>query len=197
MNVHDDTTRCEWARDSIDAYLDGELTNVDVTVLESHMNECGMCREELASARRVLTELRELPAKRCPDGVTDRLYATIGADTTVHRDGRLPRWLTARPFGLLRPVLVGSLILVIAVSAIWFDRHNRSSGDSRSYTPEEVAQAEAELKWTMAFLGDVGRRTGYAVRDEVVGARVVEPVRRAVHSVMEGGVEVTPRNNGG
>ncbi|MEJ2722502.1 MAG: zf-HC2 domain-containing protein [bacterium] len=46
MNVHDDTSRCEWARGCIDAYLDGELTGVDVTVMESHLEICGECSEE-------------------------------------------------------------------------------------------------------------------------------------------------------
>ena len=204
MNVHDDTTRCEWARDSIDAYLDGELTDVDVTALKSHLDECGECREELESARQVLSELRDLPGQRCPDGVTDHLFATIDAGSaappgraTVQRTGRRPGWLTAWRFGLLRPALAVSLILVIAVSAVWIGHHNRSLQHSPGYTPEEVAHAEAELKWTMAFLGDVGRRTGYAVRDEAIGARVVEPIRRAVHSVLDGGADVTPQNNGG
>lgn len=204
MNVHDDTTRCEWARDSMDAYLDGELTDVDVTVLKSHLDECGECREELESARRVLSELRDLPEMRCPDGVTDNLFATIGAGNaaptgraTVQRTGLLPEWMTAWRFGLFRPALVGSLILVIAVSAVWIGRHNRSTGNNSGYTPEQVAQAEAELKWTMAFLGDVGRRAGYAVRDEALGAHVVEPMRRTVHPVMDGGIRVTPHDNGG
>ena len=152
MNVHDDTTRCEWASDSMDAYLDGELTDVDVTVLKSHLDECGECREELESARRVLSELRDLPELRCPDGVTDNLIATLGAGnaaqpgrTTGRRTSFLPEWLAARRFGLFRPALVGSLILVIAVSAIWIGRQNRSTGNDPGYTPEQVAQAEAEL----------------------------------------------------
>lgn len=197
MNVHDDTTRCEWALDSIEAYLDGELTDVDVAALESHLGECGGCRAELESARRVLSELRELPTERCPDGVTDRLYATIDADTTDRRVNRLPAWLTFRRFGLLRPALVGSLMLVVAISAVWIGVNNRSSGDSPVYSPEQVAQAEAELKWTMAFLGDVGRRAGYAVRDDAVGAHVVEPMRRVLHSGVDSGADVTPQHNGG
>ena len=201
MNVHDDTTRCEWVRDSIDAYLDGELTNVGVTAMESHLEECSACREELESARQVLSELRGLPQQRCPDGVTDNLYEIIDAETTTQRVNRLPAWLTFRRFGMLRPALVGSLMLVVAVFAVWIGINNRSPGDSPGespiYTPEEVAQAEAELKWTMAFLGDVGRRTGYAVRDDAVGARVVEPMLRAVQSAPGGGSDVTPHNNGG
>ncbi|UCH85557.1 MAG: zf-HC2 domain-containing protein [Candidatus Latescibacterota bacterium] len=197
MNVYDDTTRCEWARDSIDAYLDGELTKVDVAALESHLEMCGGCRNELESARRILFELRELPEQRCPDGVTDHVYETIGADTTVQRKTRFPGWLSFPRTGLLRPALAGTLILVISISVVWIGFKSRSSVRSPVYTPEQVAQAEAELKWTMAFLGDVGRRAGYAVRDEAVGTRVIDPMRRAVHPALENGAADPTHNNGG
>ncbi|MEJ2722501.1 MAG: hypothetical protein P8181_15385 [bacterium] len=144
-------------------------------------------------ARRILSDLRNLPEQRCPDGVTDRLYAEIDAEEAPRSERRLRGWLAGLRPGVLRPALVGSLIAIVTTAALLIGRHERS----HRYTPEEVAKAEVELKWTMAFLGDVGRRAGYAVRDDAVGAHVVEPVWRAVHSAMDGGTEAPPHNNGG
>jgi len=138
-----------------------------------------------------------LPEKRCPDGVTDRLYETIGAEAARQRKNRLPGWLTVPRTGLLRPVLAGALIVVISVFAVRIGLKNRSSARNPDYTPEQVAHAEAELKWTMAFLGDVGRRAGYAVRDEALGTHVIDPLRRAFNPVMDNGAVDPTRNNGG
>ncbi|UCG53041.1 MAG: zf-HC2 domain-containing protein [Candidatus Latescibacterota bacterium] len=194
MTGHDEKTRCEWLRDRIEPYLDGELAAIDTTVFESHLGVCAHCSEELELAKRVLGELRSLPAERCPDTVTSTVFETIGSDQTRPTENPIRRWLTGWRHGQLRPALVGLFVLIVTVSAVLVARHHRSTN---RITPEEMAKAEAELRWTLALVGDVGRRTGLTVRDDVLGERVVRPMRRAVFSVLDGGSEPASKNNGG
>jgi anti-sigma factor (TIGR02949 family) len=188
------TTNCEWVSDRIEIYLDGELATADMSSFESHLGACAHCAEELELAKRVLGELRNLPAQRCPDAVTSEVFESIGAEKTRAAEKPFRRWLAGWRYGLLRPALVGSFMLIVTVSAVFVGRHYRSAN---RITPEEAAKAEAELRWTLALVGDVGRRTGLTVRDDVLGERVVRPMRRAVFSVLDVGTEPASDNNGG
>ena len=61
----------------------------------------------------------------------------------------------------------------------------------------EIARAEAEGKWTLAYLGEIGRRTGLAVRDDVIHTRVLKPAGDAVKSALGAASGAVPENNGG
>jgi predicted anti-sigma-YlaC factor YlaD len=188
---------CQWVRDRIDPYLDEELSAGDNATFGQHVGACLHCREELAAAKAVLSELRKLPAKQCPDHVVERVFEHI--ETQERRRpawrGALA-WLGGRQLGVPRTALAGALALVVIVSSLMFTRTNEPTPE---FTPEEIAQAEAALKWTFAYVNKVSRQTGYTVRDDVIGARVVVPVRQAVRATFEP-KETPPQtdnNNGG
>jgi hypothetical protein len=48
-------------------------------------------------------------------------------------------------------------------------------------TDAEVQQALTEVRWTLAYLSEVGQQTGASVRDEVLERHVVASIHRAVH----------------
>jgi hypothetical protein len=51
-------------------------------------------------------------------------------------------------------------------------------------TAAEVARAELQVRWVMARLGDINRRTAERVREDVIQKGVVEPSTRAVESAL-------------
>jgi anti-sigma factor RsiW len=195
LTESDNKTPCFLTLERIEGYLDDDLEAPERVEFECHVAACSACREELDLARRMLREIRGLPQKECPDGVVEKVFAA------AEPDGRRPAGFSLRGlFGWrawsLQPVAVTVVILMVLASTILIGRI-RNGSNSASPTPSEIARAEAELRWTIALVGDVGRRTGFTVRDDVLGKRVLEPTRRAVNTVFKGG-SITPQTiNGG
>lgn len=187
-------TLCAWVSDRIDPYLDGELSAGDSRAFDDHTEACVNCREELTLAQAVLNELRDLPAQTCPDHVTGALYS--GADTG--HEPAVGRIDLARRFGgwFLRPAVAGALVVIVFATLFLVGRMERGSN---TITPDEVARATAEVQWTLAYVGDVSRWTGRKFEQDVLEERVVTPMRRAVHSAMEGNSPSPPttETNGG
>ncbi|MFQ5511204.1 MAG: anti-sigma factor family protein [Candidatus Krumholzibacteriia bacterium] len=177
MNRFKEHSNCLWTRERIDTFLDGELGGDELATLQSHVDVCAECRRELARARRVLHELHELPDLYCPDEVVETSMA--GLEETPHRAvrGLLRRWFG----GALRPALASAFVVLVAASAFYVANRVRQP----ALSPEEVASAEAELKWTLAYIGDVGRRAGMIAAGEAFEAGMVVPVQRAVRSAFE------------
>jgi len=165
---------CEWILEMIDPYLDGELDGEEAAGLETHLERCPACARELRLARQVRDGLRGLPLLTCPEGVIERVEEQIRAA----RWNRLREWIAAWRIPLWRPVGVLAVALLIAAAAVFQQRE-------RGPSPEEVALAERQVKWTLAYLGQVGQRTGATVRDEVIRERLVEPLEENVRLLME------------
>ena len=167
---------CEWVLERIEPYLDGELDGGEVSGLEAHLEQCAACAGELRLAGQVRDGLRELPLLACPEGVVDRVQERI----REARWNRLREWIAGwwspawRPIGA---VAVGVALLIGATTVY----QQREQGPS----PEEVALAERQVKWTLAYLGQVGQRTGMTVRDQVIRERLVEPLEQSVKGFME------------
>lgn len=53
----------------ISAYLDGELTDREMTSLTDHLASCGRCSAELEDMQRVRTAIRSLPVLELPRGI--------------------------------------------------------------------------------------------------------------------------------
>jgi anti-sigma factor RsiW len=190
---------CTSVQESIEPYLDGELQVDEAAVLESHFGVCTRCRHELSVARDVLDGLHGLPSLECPDRVTDdvfeRVHACAAGDTPVHREtvaGFLKRILTVGR--IPRPAFASALIVLVVLSALVVVRINKPT---EQITAAEIEEAEAAVKWTFAYVSEVGRRSGLAVRDEVFDAGVMQPMQRAVRSTMDSKARTTESENGG
>ena len=48
---------------------------------------------------------------------------------------------------------------------------------------EELALAEIQAKWTIAYISNVGRRTGLAIRDDIIGEKLVGTLYKSVNAV--------------
>ena len=205
MSRFDHSVSCTWVREAIDTYLDDGLDDNHTTRFETHLVDCARCRQELSVARNVLEELRALPTLKCPDHVKDRVFehvdasaARVAVKSAVKSNDRtvavLKRWFTGRYRGMPRPALAGVIMIVVIVSSLVVGRLNRPM---EQITPAQIGDAEAAVKRTFAYVNQVSRRSGLAVRDEVFGAGVTQPVQRAVRSALDVEARTQQKDNGG
>ncbi len=181
MNRFKHHSNCRWTRERIDRFLDAELDGGDLMTFQGHVDVCSGCRRELARAETVLRELHSLPDLHCPDEIVDRALAAAEAEPVAREraERRGPAWW---PFPVLRPVLAGALVLIIALSALWVANRSRSD-----FTPADVAEAEAELMITLAYLDDISRRSSMTAMDKAFQTGMVGPLRRAVGTAFDPG----------
>lgn len=179
MNRFKHHSNCRWTRERIDRFLDVELDGGDLVTFQSHVDVCAKCRRELARAEIVLHELHALPDLHCPDEVVDRALAAAEAEPVARQRAqrRSPAWW---PFPVFRPALAGALVLALVLSGLWVANRSRSD-----FTPADVAAAESELKWTMAYLEDISRRSSMNAMDKAFQTGMVGPLRRAVDATFE------------
>ncbi len=74
-----DNFNCEWAKESISAYLDGELDTEEKVRLESHLNECESCREYLRTMRFIVDEVKNSGVEP-PADLHESIMAKIRSD---------------------------------------------------------------------------------------------------------------------
>lgn len=169
----------EW----LEEYLDGELPADAAARVRRHLlggpeTGCPTCRRELRRAELLRAALRALPAERCPDEVVARVGEIARRDT--ERWGGLLPW--RRGSAAARWLRVGALAAA-AAALLWLGV--RSSGTpaprpatvqaQHGYSPQELAQAEEELRLALGYVAAIGRRSGVALRDEVLVGEVLEP----------------------
>jgi anti-sigma factor RsiW len=186
MNEIESMTHCEQIRSRIDEYLDQELDGAEAARLELHAGLCPACAEELALARRVQQGLRSLPALACPEPVRAAVLDRARRETAQRRragTGILGLCRSAaaglrRRAALLRPAPALAALLLAALLGAWIAER---PAPPEIYSAEQVARAEAEVRWALAYVAEVNRRTGEKLREEVFEKRVIEPVTRVEH----------------
>lgn len=61
----------------ISAYLDGELSRVEIEQLRSHLDVCGRCASELEDLQAVRASVRSLPLLELPSGLVPEAEAEV------------------------------------------------------------------------------------------------------------------------
>ncbi len=174
---------------SLDAYLDGELSETDARRIEAFAASDEEAGRELRVALMVQQRFRRLPQPTCPPEVTRAILSAARDDARRGFAVRLREAATLSWSTVLRPSLVtGIFIGAIVVAALV----GRPSGDpgipisaADEATPQEVEQALNDAKWALAYLSDVGRRTATTIRDDVLDQHVVQPVNRALNAAFD------------
>ncbi len=162
---------CDDALDLLEPYVDGDLPEETADRLRVHLETCRSCAAELALAERIQTELRSLPQLDCPPEVLER----------VRREGG--RWCRSRPrrTGLPLRVAAAAAVLVLALAGgALFIRSQQQPRQPRQPNAAEIAQATAEARFALAYIGKVSRRTGLDLRDDVLARRLVRPATRSL-----------------
>jgi hypothetical protein len=100
-------------RRRLSAFLDGDLTPDAAARIERHLAACPACRAELASLRRVVDWLHDLPAEEPPPTLAPAIFARIAAEQPIRAGfGRsVRRWLETGWTAPLATAAVGLLVL--------------------------------------------------------------------------------------
>jgi anti-sigma factor RsiW len=139
--------RCDEALDLLEPFLDGELTLGEESRLRTHLTACRACAAELALAARIQQELRALrPATVLP----------FPGRGSVARPARR---------------LAAAAVLALAIGGALYLEQNRVQ-PAASPSPEEIAQATAEARFALAYVGRVSRHTGLDLRDGILNRRM-------------------------
>ncbi|MEW5702355.1 MAG: zf-HC2 domain-containing protein [Candidatus Zixiibacteriota bacterium] len=170
MVLSDQQTRCAWVRDRLDPYVDCELPSAEAGAIAAHLSDCAECTAELALAQRTLDALHDLPVLSCPDAVVVEVGRRIGPEPSFWR-----RLWAGR---LLRPALIGAVAVALVAATAIIGRYQSAAPPRLS--AEEMAVARAEVKWALAIVSDVARRTEKTVRRELPDPRLLAPVRRTI-----------------
>jgi len=138
---------CDATQDLIELSLDGELTAEEEARLQAHLAACPPCACEMALALRIRRELRALPA----------------AAHVVP----FPQ-LSARR-GSLRLVLAAAMLALAVTGTIVLEQVRIRPAKP---APPNIAQATAEARYALAYVGKVGRRAGLDLRDGLLRRRL-------------------------
>lgn len=155
MTRFDDALRCEEALELLEPFLDGDLPPGEAERLRAHLEGCASCAAELDLAGAVQRELRSLPLHDCPPEILEKVRSA-GGQVVAFR----PR---------LRFAAAAALLAVAVTGGAFFVRHSQQE--------REVAEATAEARYALAYIGKVSRRAGLGLRDDVLRRHLGEPER--------------------
>ena len=82
--------RCFDVQVELEAYVDGELSREQTTLLEQHLAGCGSCRAEQARLQAVVVALESWPLVAEPAELTARVMARVRPRPGVSPSAALP-----------------------------------------------------------------------------------------------------------
>ena len=172
----------KWYDERLEAYVDGELNEDDRRRMDAYLSDSGAAARQLRIARMVKAKLADMPWEVCPPDVTRAVLVAARKDarSSILRrtlDEIRSAWAT-----ILRPSLsVGVLVAAILVGTLV----GRKDVEEIAATPQEIQRALDEAKWTLAFLAELGRKTGQSIRKEVIEERVAQPMQKAITTAFD------------
>lgn len=117
--------KCEETKQAFSSYLDDELSLPARAACDEHLQECPVCREEMALTRSLVRGLAALPRPLTPpdlvDSITNALQIEAGA---LIRQPRLPfgvrvmRWLQPRVMPYTIGTFASCLLFVLMFTAL-------------------------------------------------------------------------------
>ncbi|MFO8232649.1 MAG: hypothetical protein R6U20_08270 [Longimonas sp.] len=172
----------DWMDARVEAYVDGSLPDDEAARFEAALDAAPHWKMQVRHAERIRTTLRERTLPACPPECTEAILdqtvrATAPAPTTAQQTDAASRtasrssWLDriAAAFDvltqpaystILAALLVGALVWLIADPIL--DAPHDTSEPTAShieapYTDEDVAQAQAEAEWALAYISDASQ----------------------------------------
>lgn len=141
-------------------------------------------RESGTKASRVSADRASVQHASSAERVAQRRRAGAAARDrgAAQRAGTRRLWTN-----VVGPSLAFALFALLVTASALIGRHSTPAVvdgaaeiAAAEMTAAEVDQALQDVRWTLAFVSKVGRRTGQAIRQEVLEERVTHPVQRAV-----------------
>jgi len=137
-----------------------------------------------AMDRRLRREFKRLKRKTCPDDVIRNVYNRVGGELQNRCTEQRLQYLHRLP---VRHFLWAAAPACIILIIILFATHSPESMQHHSYdTPyssSEIAQADQQIKSTLALIHRVSNRTCNRVRNNTLSGYISVPVSRALSLV--------------
>ncbi len=190
MKLPDNHIDREWAEERVERYVDGELRGRELKRFEASLEDPGI-RSSVAMARRVKEGLVSLVQPQCPEPV---IRTVLGRVRAVDGSKSAMDFLSGRfaPWSWLGRPLAGSLVTAGIVVAVALGlRQNTAPAD-------DVDEALRGVKVALGYVDLAGRETGVALRRQVMDARLIYPLRRALDQTaaeLDGGAPAEGESN--
>ncbi|HZS07564.1 MAG TPA: zf-HC2 domain-containing protein [Blastocatellia bacterium] len=151
---------CRIVRNSLSNYLDGLLLENEVTLIESHFNECSHCNVVRLDLFEIRSAARELPLHTPQRALWARIQQSIEAETAGEADevgkpevAKQPGWLSRRWADLMSrrftfnfPQLAGAgTLAVLLVGVGLFSAYRQGAGPAVSTGPDAADLSTALL----------------------------------------------------
>ncbi|MEE9522274.1 MAG: DUF2275 domain-containing protein [candidate division NC10 bacterium] len=143
--------RCEGIQDRFSAYLEDELEAAERRSIESHVEACVGCRQELALLRRTVSTLQSLEEIEVPPRLTAAIQAGVSAE-----GGSRWRHLVSRLFFPLhiKLPLEAMALLLVTLGAVYVYRSAPEL--AQAPRPQAVTERESRDKTTPIARGQRG-----------------------------------------
>jgi RNA polymerase sigma factor (sigma-70 family) len=138
--------RCEKVKESLEAYVEGELGKSEREELETHISNCESCKRELTLTQSIPRLISSLPKPPVPEDIIPDTLKRLREKSATKR-----RWL--RAIGMISPrkwqfAVVGSLLISVLIFGISYQMTNRNSG----ITEAEVVSAAQDIKLALGIV---------------------------------------------
>lgn len=175
-------TFCDEVCEILEPYLDGDLPREEAERVRTHMAACAACAGELALAEAVQRELRALPELDCPPEVLERIRAAGPREAREARPADIvPIRRAWQPSRAARIASIAAA-LALTVGGTAFLLQPRTPAQP---SQQEVARATEEARFALAYLGQINRKAGLDLRDDVFEKRLVAPATENVSRSLE------------
>lgn len=138
--------RCEKVKESLEAYVEGELGKSEREALETHISNCELCKRELALTQSIPRLISSLPTPSVPEDIIPDTLKRLHEKSATKR-----RWL--RAFDVISSrkwqfAVVGSLLIAVLILGISYQMIDRDSG----ITEVEIASAAQDIKLALGIV---------------------------------------------
>ncbi|HEU4408090.1 MAG TPA: zf-HC2 domain-containing protein [Polyangiaceae bacterium] len=151
---------CRRLAPAVTIFVDGELEPSQVVEVETHLSDCGRCRERVALDRAVRASLRALPRPSAPQGLRDRVAAAMAegrreaeAAEAYEQAAPLPR----APYKYMAPLAMaaGVALMLTARNSTSPDHAPSARGAQGAARTAQVASTATSLDGMIEELLDV------------------------------------------
>ncbi len=173
-----DNASSPWWDEAVEAYVDKTLPEEEASRLEELLLIDAALAAEVEMAQVIRREFRALPEARCPDSVSDAVVKQVRKDLLSNLGTYFRQSIPGFVLPRIRPTLAMAVLLAVVLASSWFDGTGQR-------TDPTVAEALREVKWTLAYLSEVTKQTGSAVRAEALEPLVLDRMQQAVDTFID------------
>ena len=192
MTPHNPETQCAEIAGLIDPYVDGDLSDDAARRVAAHVETCEECRAQHEFAQSLKRDLNAMPGVPCPDHVLDAVLAKIAPQPRT-RSWRGPLIGAASLAAAASFIDAVSLFAINPPAKEPIQTTETIESPAPSLSPEELARAEAQVKWTLDYLARVNERNADFIRKPVSGVAIISPASDVLTEVF-GAAEEAPKS---